>query len=72
MHALEEKLERLKSLPAGGGGNFYHSVRGSASALPRAMVASTLEGQTSFAEPFRLLGFKKMRTFSELAANLWA
>ena len=35
-----------------------------------AIVTAALEGQTSFSESFRLLGFRKMETFSKLANNL--
>jgi len=36
----------------------------------RALVASALEGRSPFTEAFRLLGFRKMGTFRELAQSL--
>ena len=36
----------------------------------RAVVTSTLEGRTSFTESLRLLGFRKMATFNQLADHL--
>ena len=69
--AYQEELNRLKSLPAGGGGNFYLSLSARASQrFTRAIIASALEGQTSFTDSFRLLGFRKMATFDRLANKL--
>lgn len=69
--AYREELERLRAIPKGSGGNFYltQAARGS-KRFARALVASTLEGQTSFTEAFRMLGLKKMTTFHELGHNL--
>ena len=36
----------------------------------RTVVTSTLEGRTSFTESLRLLGFRKMATFNQLADHL--
>ncbi len=69
--AYEEELERLRGLPGGSGGNFYLTLGARASKrFARALVISTLEGQSSFTEAFRLLGFKKMATFRELGHSL--
>ena len=69
--AYGEELKRLSSQATGSGGNFYLTLGARASQrFTRAIVASTLEGQTSFTESFRLLGFKKMETFNKLANNL--
>ena len=69
--AYAEELDRLKALRARDGGNFYLTLGTRVSQrFARAIVASTLEGQTSFSESFRLLGFKKMKTFNKLAAKM--
>ena len=69
--AYADELDRLKALRAGDGGNFYLTLGARVSQrFARAIVASTLEGQTSFSATFRLLGVKKMKTFNKLAANL--
>ena len=69
--AYEKELKRLSLQAAGSGGNFYLTLGARASQrFTRAIIASTLEGQTSFTESFRLLGFKKMETFNKLANNL--
>ena len=69
--AYAEELDRLRALPGGKGGDFYLALGARVSQrFARAIVASTLEGQTSFSESFRLLGFRKMATFNKLANNL--
>lgn len=66
-----EELERLRAIPRGTGGNFYltQAARTSKS-FSRALVASTLEGQTLYRDAFRMLGFSKHDTFVELGRNL--
>ena len=66
--AYDAELKKLATIPRGSGGDFYrtHSAR-VGDQFTRAVIADTLEGGTSFTEAFRLLGFKKMRTFNELA-----
>jgi len=67
----ESELRRLLDLPVGSGGNFYLTLGARASKrFARALVVSTLEGQSSFTEALRLLGFKRMSTFRELGQNL--
>ena len=69
--AYAAEIDRLGALPGGGGGNFYLTLGARVSQrFARAIVTSTLEGQTSFSESFRLLGCRKMETFSKLANNL--
>ena len=67
----EQELDRLKVRSAGDGRNFYLTLGARVShRFARAIVTSTLEGQASFSESFRLLGIKKMKTFNQLAQNL--
>jgi len=69
--AYADELERLRGMPKASGGNFYLTLGARASKrFTRALVASTLEGQTSFTEAFRLLGLKKMATFHDLGHSL--
>jgi Zn-dependent peptidase ImmA (M78 family)/transcriptional regulator with XRE-family HTH domain len=69
--AYEQELRRLRSLPGGSGGNFYLTLGARASKrFARALVASTLEGQTLYRDAFRLLGIKKVATFRELSSSL--
>lgn len=69
--AYEDELNRLRALPKGSGGDFYLTLGARAGKrFARALVASTLEGRSSFTEAFRLLGFKKMATFRELGHSL--
>ena len=69
--AYAAEVDRLGALPGGKGGDFYLTLGARVSQrFARAIVSSTLEGQTSFSESFRLLGFRKMATFSTLANNL--
>ena len=69
--AYTTELDRIRSLPRGGGGNFYLALGARVSKrFARAMVASTLEGRSSFTEAFRLLGFRKMETFRKLGVSL--
>lgn len=68
--AYHAELQRIKALPKGSGGDFYASLGARTSkTFSRAIVGSTLEGSTSFTEAFRLLGFKKVETFREVARH---
>jgi Zn-dependent peptidase ImmA (M78 family) len=54
-----------------GGGDFYRSLGARASKrFARAVVSSTLEGQTLFQDAFRMLGVRKTTTFYEAAREL--
>lgn len=69
--AYDAEVERLRALPAGAGGNFYLSVPVRVSRrFARALVGSTLEGQTLYRDALRMLGFSKMKTFDELGRQL--
>ncbi|HZF12089.1 MAG TPA: XRE family transcriptional regulator [Thermoanaerobaculia bacterium] len=60
--AYREELERLQAIQKGSGGDFYLTLGARVSKrFARALVVSTLEGQTSFTEAFRMLGLKKKR-----------
>lgn len=65
------ELERLLSLASGGGGNFYLSQPNKLSKrFARALVVSTLEGQTLYRDALRMLGVRKVSTFNELGRSL--
>lgn len=67
----DEELARLRALAKSSGGDFYLTLGARASKrFARALVVSTLEGQSSFTEAFRLLGLKKMATFRDLGHTL--
>ncbi len=68
-----EEQERLRTLKerSSDGGNFYRSLGARASKrFARAVVSSTLEGQTLFQDAFRMLGVRKSATFYEAAREL--
>lgn len=70
--AYQEELKRLRAIiPKGSGGDFYLTQAARVSKrFARALVASTLEGQTLHRDAFRMLGFSKLETFRELGRNL--
>jgi Zn-dependent peptidase ImmA (M78 family) len=69
--AYDDELARLRALAKGRGGDFYLTLGARASKrFARALVVSTLEGQSSFTEAFRLLGLRKMETFRDLGQSL--
>lgn len=70
-HYRDEQT-RLRSLvQRGGSGDFYRSLGARASKrFVRAVVGSTLEGQTLFQDAFRMLGVRKTATFYKAAREL--
>lgn len=69
--AYDAELERVLKLVKerrSEGGNFYNTqpVRTS-KRFAQAVITSTVEGQTLYADAFHLLGFRKTETFNELA-----
>lgn len=67
----EVESRRLRDRKKPSGGNFYLTLGARASRrFARALVISTLEGQTSFSEALRLLGVKRMKTFEDLQESL--
>ncbi|GIW96662.1 MAG: hypothetical protein KatS3mg110_4703 [Pirellulaceae bacterium] len=71
-NAWRKELQRLKRFtPKGNEGNFYNTLGAHVGKrFARAVIVSTLEGQTPFTEAFRLLGVRKSRTLFELAQRL--
>jgi Zn-dependent peptidase ImmA (M78 family) len=69
--AYEQELARLRAIPKGSGGDFYLTQAARVSKrFARALVVSTLEGQTLHRDAFRMLGFSKLQTFHELGRSL--
>ena len=67
-NAYDQELDRLSTVAADSGGNFYNSTGARVSKrFARAVIAATLEGRSSYTDAFRLLGFRKMATFNELS-----
>ncbi|MFZ5622776.1 MAG: helix-turn-helix domain-containing protein [Pseudomonadota bacterium] len=69
----EEELTRIRALDRGGsgGGDFYRTLGARVGKrFARAVLSSTLEGQTLFQEAFRMLGVRKTSTFYEAAREL--
>ena len=63
----EQALERTSST----GGDFYRTQPARVgTTFAQAVIASTLEGDTSYTDAFQMLGFKKTSTFYELADRL--
>ena len=71
-YAYRGEVARLRELQAGGGGgNAIRNVGARVSKrLARSLVASALEGRTSYTEAYRLLGIRKLASFESVAASL--
>jgi Zn-dependent peptidase ImmA (M78 family)/transcriptional regulator with XRE-family HTH domain len=69
--AYNEEVARLQAIPRASGGDFYLTQAARVSKrFARALVVSTLEGQTLHRDAFRLLGFSKLETFRELGHSV--
>lgn len=67
----EETRVRALERRVDSGGDFYRTLGArTGKRFARAIVASTLEGQTLFQEAFRMLGVRKTATFYEAAREL--
>jgi len=67
----EEEIARLRAIPKGSGGDFYLTQAARVGKrFARALVVSTLEGQTLHHDAFRMLGFSKLTTFHELGRSM--
>lgn len=66
-----QRIMRILGMRESGGGNFFNTQPARVSKrFARAVVTSTLEGQTLYRDAMQLLGFKKVSTLHELASHL--
>ena len=73
-NAWVREIERLTAIVQGGsgGGDFYRTTLARVShRFARALVVSTLEGQTLYRDAFRMLGVTKTETFNNLGREAW-
>ena len=70
--AWAEEVTRLQHLaPGGNGGEFYRTTCSRVSRrFARAVIGSTLEGQTLYRDAYRMLGVSKTETFNNLAREV--
>lgn len=67
----ESELQRILALPKGSGGNFHLTQTARVSRrFARALIESTLEGNTLYRDAFRLLGIRKSETFLSYGRSL--
>lgn len=66
-----QEVERLCAVLTAGGGDFYRTTASRVGKrFARAVVSAAAEGQVSFTEAFRLLGFKSTSALRELGLNV--
>ncbi len=71
--AWEEEIKSLRSLAKSGGegGNFYRTtLTRVGNRFAKALVVSTLEGQTLYRDAYRMLGIRRGSSFDELARQI--
>lgn len=69
--AYAAELRRFQAISRGTGGNFYLTQAARVGKrFARALVVSTLEGQTLHRDAFHLLGISKLETFRDLGHSL--
>jgi len=69
--AYDGELQRLPAAPKASGGNFYLTQAARVSKrFARALIISTLGGQTLYRDAFRMLGFSKLSAFRKLGHSL--
>jgi hypothetical protein len=71
--SYRDELARIRALDRGGtgGGDFYRTLGArTGRRFARAVLSSTLEGQTLFQDAFRMLGVRKTATFYQAAREL--
>jgi Zn-dependent peptidase ImmA (M78 family) len=69
--AFDSEMTRLLAREKGSGGNFYLTQAARTSKrFTRALLASTLEGQTLFRDAMRMLGISKVETLHKLGQRL--
>jgi len=71
--AWQAELERLRQFAreGAGGGDFYRTTLSRVSRrFARALVESTLEGQTLYRDAFRMLGVAKTKTFDNIGREV--
>lgn len=71
LQAERARIAEFIAARGGSGGNYYNTKPVQiGKRFARAVIASALEGQTSYTEAFRMLGLKKAATFDALAQRL--
>jgi hypothetical protein len=71
--ASEQTRLRELARAGGGGGDFYRTTLSRVSRrFARALVESTLEGQTLYRDAFRMLGVAKTETFNNIGREVGA